>query len=1405
MITEEKGMNMEERCTLGEKDFCYVPLTIEQHLKNYSECQGHIERHEILWHEWNHNKRWLIQMQQWILPSFPSYSRHDISHSEAVIHNIELVLGEENIRSLSATDCFVLLHVVYIHDIGMCITHEDKKNILKDEAFQRLLQQLEEDEDSELGHYASLLLSKCYLKKEEPQGDEISCILEQKLEVYYAIIYLIAEFRRREHGSVSKKRLLDWINEPDKLGMGFSTIELPSRLFYVIANCAATHTSWNFEDVLNLEQEDTGFALDYIHPRFVAVMLQLGDALDMDNDRFHPLTTEFTGILPAASQLHYRKHKAIRGLIITNQIISISADCTTQEELRLIRMECDGIREILKNATYSWSVIKPSGSSMGLPTLKNVRLLLNGKEIPLELADAQFQISQEKAFNLITGASIYKDKEFVYLRELLQNAMDATKLQYFRDFRMNLKKREILDEDVALKNPIETSRILSTSEYPIQIELRMAKKKDNIIEDIALEDLNNPAESLKDYRCGVLVKIRDYATGISEQEIGLVADVGSSYSLKKDEIEQMPSWLQPTGTFGIGLQSAFLATNVLTAVTHNRDGKTYEITFHPRMAGAQGYINVMPKSSDANIQAYGTCFELFVQNDKKLLHHESPDTWDGADPFGENYKQSRAIRHARELLKQMALSIENYVGETIFPISMSFFDCDEEKLESHYPKSFLKKLGRVPCTVVSGKKKLIYKNGKEVSGPQIVDKGTLICGTESMWKLLEEKKGDFYLFDYEKAKLYVWNNEYGACASVGIERIAEMRKYYNSTKKAAEEKGVWIFYKGINVTRRCFKKDFDLIEFIDLKSTINQDFLRLNRNGFSQSGYEYMEKVYAAVLDTAREALHKIGMGGIQTQDSDLQKLLKHAEELLNKNNDTNNAQKEEWALSVAVLIYVAIIKEPDENCFFSEESSENNWQELLEKLKDLIKSSFEKEASAFFNITVWKKYAKSEEDDKEVSAEPKCTKVTVFDIIDANKKYAILSKRSNSSMRDWKQYLLDVTDYYEMVKNEVTELQRCIDYEKRREHIAKLDQKIAEIFKESFEWSLRNYDEFSDKEQIILRWFIDKVPSMALCTTLDGNTRLNFLDAEVCSSIYLSATMKNLVINRVIEQSRVDSEENGYQRFSTCVWSGYQNLSLQKSKYSVKFVKRGKLSKIGFDEMIFPLTGEEFCCLNDKCCNDVKILSDIILTLLDELSQIMLKLMDDKMDETQKMLIKRRFWRRVLEDIKKNGMQLICTDKTDASNSDDYGVLKKRFSQEAFSEQEENREEKEREKEEAERLWEKKITSPVCQCKKKLHSQMYTLSKDSLKLFPKDSSAYINLTDEVLKNGKCRMNNAEITRYYQCLFMEMRDAILYSKLLTEQKLFPKTEEEMAICTEEIVLQLFQTSDKKENVKSGTP
>ena len=67
-----------------------IPLTIERHLENYSKKEGHTDRHETMWHAWYQNKRWIGQLLQITLHSFPTYSKHDETHALSVLNNIVL-------------------------------------------------------------------------------------------------------------------------------------------------------------------------------------------------------------------------------------------------------------------------------------------------------------------------------------------------------------------------------------------------------------------------------------------------------------------------------------------------------------------------------------------------------------------------------------------------------------------------------------------------------------------------------------------------------------------------------------------------------------------------------------------------------------------------------------------------------------------------------------------------------------------------------------------------------------------------------------------------------------------------------------------------------------------------------------------------------------------------------------------------------------------------------------------------------------------------------------------------------------------------------------------------------------------------------------------------------------------
>jgi len=127
--------------------------------------------------------------------------------------------------------------------------------------------------------------------------------------------------------------------------------------------------------LMQLPECDNGFAQDFYHPRFAAALLLIGDALDIDNQRFHPFAQQQAGrLFNKQSEMHYRKHHAIRALQITPERIYIRADCQDPSEMRQFRNEVNWLQELSRNAVtngpksrrkisaavFRWSILSES-------------------------------------------------------------------------------------------------------------------------------------------------------------------------------------------------------------------------------------------------------------------------------------------------------------------------------------------------------------------------------------------------------------------------------------------------------------------------------------------------------------------------------------------------------------------------------------------------------------------------------------------------------------------------------------------------------------------------------------------------------------------------------------------------------------------------------------------------------------------------------------------------------------------------------------------------------------------------------------------------------------------------------------------------------------------------------------
>lgn len=485
---------------------------------------------------------------------FPHFSMHDASHSRNILRYLKMLLGDDYVSKLSISELFVICTAAYAHDIGMALSY---KMIHEKMISEKKLEKYSKSQQEYLAIRAQRVLNTSNKEREY-----------STFEIYEDIKYLIEEEFRSEHAKRSSDEIQENEEIRDFLGM---------RLRYILAEVCRLH-SCEIAEIMELPYEENGLFDDFIHPRFIAALIALGDLLDMDTERFDRTILSASSPMPDLSKIHQNKHESLKHFLVKDGIIEIRSDCKTLEIYREMRNWVEWIKQATEYMSVHWKEIAPMEIPSS-PYLKERCILLNGDKKWIDLADAKFEISTSHALKLL-GGIIYNDK-FHFVKELIQNAVDSTIIRLYQEF---------IDEG---NSKVDRKHLL---EWLMEKDLKQYEVK------AILTIENNTVKFVLD----------DNGTGISKEDIYRIAGVSGKTQSKKEFIDSMPDFFRPSGAFGIGLQSVFSVADSFEAVTRTENEETKKIIFQDASKG-KGYINVTDCKKRSRI---GTTITVYLNLEK---------------------------------------------------------------------------------------------------------------------------------------------------------------------------------------------------------------------------------------------------------------------------------------------------------------------------------------------------------------------------------------------------------------------------------------------------------------------------------------------------------------------------------------------------------------------------------------------------------------------------------------------------------------------------------------------------------------------------------------------------------------------------------------------------------------------
>jgi molecular chaperone HtpG len=514
---------------------------------------------------------WLHYIPQ----TFPYYTRHTIQHSDAIVLQISKLLFKDErpsgaVVELSAVESYILITAAYLHDSGMVASDEEKKQILSSAKWCRWLSSEKWRQDRWDAIQA--------LRHNQSIPDDTIRNFVADLETRF----LLAEFIRREHHIRAGKVIQNYQSILGRFAFDDPMLE------EAIANVCVGH-GLSTDELENPElyPELRDIRGEKVNLRFLAILLRLGDLLDMSSDRACPLLLNAASPIPSDSCAHWTQYHQIKHMAVTPERIEITAKCQNQDEHRVLQDWCTWIaKEVEWSATLmahaqrhrDW---KPPRVKLGDDVDATIRIT-PAPEANYIFRKWTFELDIDAIFERLIY-DLY-DLPETFVRELIQNALDASRSQLYLD----LQKKAIEPPEA----PTQVEEAIRVG-YPVKVSLSIK----NVISPLSQEPEQRQVIIVED--CG----------------IGMNLDVIHRYFLQvgrsfytTDEFRRNFRFV-PTSRFGLGFLSVFAVSDQVIVETYKPSSENNDGPLRLTLNGPKNYLLIEKGQRKTN----GTRIEVLLR------------------------------------------------------------------------------------------------------------------------------------------------------------------------------------------------------------------------------------------------------------------------------------------------------------------------------------------------------------------------------------------------------------------------------------------------------------------------------------------------------------------------------------------------------------------------------------------------------------------------------------------------------------------------------------------------------------------------------------------------------------------------------------------------------------------------